>query len=301
MNHYLTAIHSIDLPERERKVPRERFEGFVDDLYTLYSSKISHETLTEGGQYMYTELGDALLEMEAVKPLLPQVDLIIVAHWSQEFDPDEATCSTYFLKKHHLLADIFDVTDLGTIAPFMAIKLLLEYQRNHTSRRGMVLCLEQSTIPRRKEDGDIIPQNNGALAMFISQASSSSGLHIYQAGIFSENIAMSSIKEFHKFLKNLLSEYQIRLEDTYLILRKGTLIWRLLSYAREAKYINLQSNQIGFIEPQPGCLSAMKALNKVMNGSSLSSYSYTLLLDEDVESLMVSYIILGDKKNESYK
>jgi hypothetical protein len=289
--NYLTAIHYIDLPERERKIHRERFQKYNDDLYTLFGKEVSQETFHEGGQYMYTELGDALLEMDVMKPLIQEVDLIIMAHWSQEYDPDYAVCVPYFLDRHSINADTFDVCDFGTVAPFLAIKLMLQYQKNQVHKNGMVLCLEQSTVPRRKEDGDIIPQKNGALGLFISQQAFTNSWPILGAGILSDKETVEIAGKFDRFLKKFFLEHSLEFSTTKILLRKGTLIWKLLNYAIQRKKIDLNEEQMHFIDPTPGCLPAMKALGDVI-GTSLD-YVHILLIDEDVESLLVSYIVLG--------
>ena len=262
--NYLTAIHYIDLPDKEKKVPRERYQKYTDDLYILHEKKVSRETFHEGGQYMYTELGDALLEMEVMKPLIKSLDLIILAHWSQEFDPDYAVCVPYFLDRHCLKADTFDVCDFGTIAPFLAIKLMMQYQKNQVYKNGMVLCLEQSTVPRCKEDGDIIPQKNGALGLFISQQALANSWQIHRAGIFSDKKTVEIMGKFDLFLKKFFVENLLEFNTTNILLRKGTLIWKLLNYAIQTKKIELREEQLHFIDPTPGCLPAMKALSHIV-------------------------------------
>lgn len=289
---YLRAIHCIDLPDRERKIPRERYEKYNDDLYKLHGKELTRETFHEGGQYTYTELGDALLEMEIVKPFIKQLDLIILAHWSQEFDPDYAVCVPYFLAKHKIKADTFDIFDCGTIAPFLAIKLMLQYQSNQLYKNGMILCLEQSTVPRRKADGDIIPQRNGALGLFFSMNVFHKSCSVICAGVFSDKETISMTHRFAQFFKFFFLEHLLEIQTTKIVLRKGTLIWKLLNYAIQTQKIDLKEEQILFIEPIPGCLTAMKALADVMNDS--LNYAHILLIDEDVESLLISYVILGE-------
>lgn len=289
--NYLTAIHYIDLPDGGKKVHRERFQKYTDDLYTLFGKEVSQETFYEGGQYMYTELGDALFEMDVIKPLIKQLDLIIMAHWSQDFDPDYAVCVPYLLDRHSITADTFDVCDFGTVAPFLAIKLMLQYQKNNVYKNGMVLCLEQTTVPRRREDGDIIPQKNGALGLFISQQALDNSWPILYAGILSDKETIEITGKFDRFLKQFFLEHLLEFNTTKILLRKGTLIWKLFNYAVQTKKIDVEEKQLHFIEPSPGCLPAMKALGEVI-GNSLD-YAHILLIDEDAESLLVSYIILG--------
>lgn len=289
--NYLTTIHYLDLPDRERRSPRERYQKYTDDLYVLHGKEVSRETFHEGGQYMYTELGDALFETEKLKPLINQLDLIILAHWSQEFDPDYAVCMPYFLDRHHINADTFDVNDVGTLAPLLAIKLITQYQQNPVYKNGLVLCLEQSTIPRRKEDGDIIPQKNGALGLFISKEATNKSWPIFFSGILSEKETLLMTRKFAQFFKKIFLDHTLEFETTKILIKKGTLIWKLLNYAIQTKKIAINNKQLYFIEPIPGCITAMKALADVMETA--SDYSHILLIDEDIESLLISYLILG--------
>ena len=289
MPSFINAIHAIELPSREKKIPRERYQQYIDDLYKLHGGEASQETFVEGGQYTYAELGDSLFEQEQIKPLLLNLDMMIIAHWSQEFDPDYAACGPYFLHQHQLTADVFDVCDMGSLAPLMALKLLISYQKNGASKTGMVLCLEQNTVPREKSAGDIIPSTSGAVGVWVSQTPTAHSDQIKQVAIFPEKIVIDNVTRFSDLIEQLLISHQVTLAETQFLLRKNTLPWKLLNRAIQTRELSVTHEQLHFINPQAGCLSAMTALSKLIN---TPSYRYTLLLDEDVETMMVGFAIL---------
>jgi hypothetical protein len=291
MPSYINKIHAIHLPSREIKTPRARYQQYVNDLYTLYDATVSEQTFYEGGQYTYAELGDGLFQQEELSPLLRKLDMIIVAHWSQEFDPDYASCGPYFLQKYQLTADIFDVCDMGTVAPFMALKLLKDYQQTLASENAMVLCLEQDTIPRTLAAGDIVPSISGAVAVCVSATHTKNCLRIHDVGIYPEKMLRDNAHKFVDFFLGFIESYKLSISTIQLVLRKNTLPWKLINSAIHSHQLSIKPEQLLFIKPQIGCLSAMEAISQLNRVS--CNYRNVVMLDEDVESLMMSFAIWG--------
>jgi hypothetical protein len=288
---YLHAIDYKILPEKAGTVPRARYRQYWEDLYRIYPGQISPQTFYEGSQYNYAELGDALFE-QLKHDELQQLDTIILAHWSQEFDPDYASCAAYFLHKYGLTADFFDVCDQGTLAAFTALKLLGLAQQQH-STHGMVLCLEQTTIPRDKAHGDVIPVESGALAIFLSRVfhrATPWPLLLRAVEIVPQGVAIKKIAEFAAKIKKIMTDYSDKNQPIQFIVRKGTMVWKLLNYYRLNKTLALGLHQLSFIEPHPGCLSAFKKVAALLQQT--DAPCIYLLLDEDVESCSFAYLVL---------
>jgi hypothetical protein len=289
---YLNEIKYKILPEQAGKIPRERYRQYLNDLYKVYRGSVSEETFHEGAQYSYAELGEALFD-KMEQQTLKQLDTIIVAHWSQEFDPDYASCGPYFLHKYGLTADIFDVCDQGTLAPFTALKLLILAQQQQQSMNGMVLCLEQTTIPRDKSQGDPISIESGALGIFISNAlltQVSFSVLLKAVDIIPEGTFLGKINIFADYLKELINNYCNDLKKLKFVVRKGTTIWKLLNHYQLRKALEIKEDQFEFIEPKLGCLSAFKKLSSLFQQD--NSHQIYLLLDEDVESLNMGYLFV---------
>ena len=212
------------------KIPRGRYTQYLSDLYKIYPGSISADTLLDGDQATYAELGDNLFKEHKLEDKLKNIDTIVVAHWSQEFDPDYASCGPYFLHKYNLNSDIFDVCDNGTLAPIMGLKILKQYIEANASNNAMLLCLEQTTIPRDKSNNDIIPVESGALALTMSSNDNGEGKYIIKSiDIITENNFINNIKNIDSIIQNELMEFHVDFKNVLILIRRGTTIWKIIS------------------------------------------------------------------------
>ena len=284
---YLENIYYKKVESTETRSPRARYQQYVSDLYEIYPGAPTEESLYEGDQLTYAELGDQLFENESLRAELNSLDTIIVAHWSKEYDPDYASCGPYFLHQYGLKADIFDVCDMGSMAPFMALKVLSQYLSSRMINKGMVLCLEQNTIPRDKSAGDIVPAESGAFGLVLSREDF--GYQISQIETLTESQVIENYENLEALILEKLDQ-EIDYRSLQLITRKGTALWKLINKNILSGKSSFLENNVHFIEPNPGCLSAFKKLQEVIAQESHSNQ--LLLIDEDVESMSVSFCLL---------
>lgn len=289
---YLNSAYAIALPETGGKVPRDRYIEYFNDLYNLYKGDVSPETFMEGSQYTYAELGDALFQNKVGLDQLQALDGIIVAHWSQEFDPDYASCGPYFLNKYQLKADIFDICDQGTIAGFTALKIMMHYHQSDSFKEGMVLCLEQTTIPRDKKYADIIPQESGALALFTSKVKTENSIKLLNIDIIPENELIDNFNIIDEKILDMLSMTRDEIESTSIFIRKSSVVWKIIKNKILSNNTFFREKQFNFLEHKPGCLSALSLLTK-----RFSAEKNILMIDEDYETLAVAFLHLENRND----
>lgn len=281
----------------EKKTPRDRYVQYVNDLYKIYPGKASPESFIEGDQLTYAELGELILEAPEIAKTIKDLDNIIVAHWSQEFDPDYASCGPYFLHKYDLKSDIFDVCDQGTLAPFMAAKILFHYQKNNVSDMGMILCLEQTTIPRDKSAGDVIPLYSGASAILLTSDSKFAQWLIKNIEFICEEKALEKLTDIASLITSILKTAGISINETSIVARKNTCYWKALKHQMLSTQTTLrEQDDFQFISPNPGCLSAFKKIEQITNQP--TDRKFLLVIDEDVESMNMAYMLL-EKCNDT--
>jgi len=170
-NIYITHQSFKKFPEKTPKKPRERYIQLYRDLHKRFDEPLSEETFMEGSQYSYTELGEGILDEVVKNQELKKIDLMVIATWAHEFDPDYASCGTYLSERYGITGKIMDVSDQGTLAPLSAIHLISRYLKNNLFSAGLLLVLEQNTVPRWK--GTIknkVPNMNAALALLFEKS-----------------------------------------------------------------------------------------------------------------------------------
>ena len=277
-------------PEIGGKIPRDRYKEYLYDLYKIYPGKVSEESFLEGSQLTYAELGDSLFESAGMQEKLAEIDLIILAHWSQEFDPDYASCGPYFLNKYKMKADIFDVCDQGTLAPFTALNILIQYLKQKRAKKVMLLCLEQTTIPRDKLMEDVIPLESGAVAIILGTDEELAKLKVVCSEIIPETISVDNLRNIDDFIMEELRGFNISQEKTLIFLRKNTLVQKIIHKKIFEGETSLLENQLRYLEQKPGCLSVFKRLDSISKEN--EEYRFFLIIDEDVESLNMGYMLL---------
>lgn len=284
------VIHKAAFMPEERK-PRDRYIQYVNDLYNIYPGKASPETFLEGDQLTYAELGEEILEAPELSNVLKKLDNIIVAHWSQEFDPDYASCGPYFLHKYGLKSDIFDVCDQGTLAPLMAAKILFQYQKNNVGDTGMVLCLEQNTIPRDKAAGETIPNYSGASAMTLTTDPKCAQWAIREIQFVGEKKVLETLADITSFVLRILKAGETPIDQTTIVARKNTSYWKAIKHQMLSDQTDLnEHDHFQFVSPNPGCLSVFEKIEQITSQS--SGKKYLLIIDEDVESMNLAYMLL---------
>lgn len=292
MNAYvgINKIEYVLLPEGSKKIPRDRYVQYMNDLYKLYPGKLSEETFMEGSQMTYGELGDVLLSQDSVREELNKIDTMGIAHWSQEFDPDYASCGAYFLHQYQLNSEIFDVCDQGTIASYTALKLLAQKLQTGRSHNCMLLCLEQTTVPRDKSSEDILPDVSGALAIVMSSVKNGTQFQLKKIGIIPEAIAIENIRAVEKRIWDDVESNGFDYLSSIIVIRKGSAIARSIKHHALKNSSPVNEAMLDYMSPKAGLLHAFIKLNDLSKHK--FDKNWILLIDEDVESLTVAYVLL---------
>ncbi len=283
-------IYCADWQRQHLRTPRDRYKQYFQDLYAIYPGEVTDETFAEGDQLTYAELGDHLFQHASLKKELPSIDLIIVAHWSQEFDPDYASCGPYFLHKYDLQTDIFDVCDNGTLATFIGLKVLNSYINAGNSQKVMLLCLEQTTVPRDKRSGDVIPAQSGAVAVILNKHINDAHYVIKATEIITEVNVLANLNKIDRYVIQQIADLILNSSTLLIVTRKSTAFWKVIDYLLLTDHCVFERDQFDFIEPMPGCLSALKKMDDIIHSD--SEHSHVLIVDEDVESMTLGLLLL---------
>jgi hypothetical protein len=193
-------------------------------------------------------------------------------------------------------SDIFDVCDQGILAPFTALKLLELYLQAESQSLGMLLCLEQTTIPRDKTAGDIIPVESGALSVLVSKAAQAGSLKLLATGIIPETSVLTELANLEGLICKEVGSLLRNNTALRVLLRKGSTAFKAINWNILSGKSHFSAKQLSFIQPKPGCLSALQALAEV--SKSEEQAEQFLIIDEDVESLSVAYLLV-EKVNEA--
>ena len=291
----LTAINFSQPVQNQLKEPRPRFVQYYKDLYSHHGSEFDESVLREGSQATYSELGEAALSVCKKEGTLNEVDLMIATYWAYEFDPDHASCGAYLSEKFNLKCRIFDVCEQGTIAPFTAIKIANSFMKNKEINKAIVLVLEQTTIPRNKNDYDLIPSDTGAISIILEKSINTVGVknhyRIRHADIILDNQMVKAADDlFMMLLKKIVNPNEKRI--TRVFIRKNSYVWKLFQYY--ADNIPPTVNVLPF-SSQVGCLQPWVALQNEI--SRLADNNNSLLpnlviVDQDVETFSTGILTL---------
>lgn len=158
----LNAHYHIELPFKVIKQPRERFVRYYNDLYALEGIQQPElNSYIQTTQYSYSELGDALFAVCPFEQIIADVDLVVIAYWSHEFDPD-GSFGAYFANKYGITTRFFDVCDQGILSPICAIKIIQAFIDSGKANKAALVCFDQMAIPVEKGFIGAFPSKNSA-------------------------------------------------------------------------------------------------------------------------------------------
>jgi hypothetical protein len=257
------------------KEPRARFVQYYKDLYKHLGSELDEQVFQEGAQASYSALGELVLAECYEKKLLQRLDLLVAAYWAYEFDPDHASCGAYLCHRYQLDCKLFDVCEQGTLSPFTAIKLIKSFMQTNSLENAMMLLMEQTTIPRNKSDGDLVPTMSGATAVLFQEAEKAGNKIIDVDIVLAKQMTISGQYLVDFFIEKYIQKIQVG-ESINLYLRKQSYLWHLFHYYRH-RLPSLVS--IKHFSGQPGCLQPWE----LFHTTGISEHS--VLIDQDVESL----------------
>lgn len=259
------------LPKRYSRMPRERFVNYCRDMHALYAEKFSTGTLFKGSQYSHAELGDAVLSQ---CECLIDVDLLVAAIWTPEFDPDDASCSAYFANKYQIKGQIIDISDQGSLIPFTAFALLMKYFQANADKKILFMYLEQTTIPGSMHNKSISPVYDAAVAMVMRQHShfERRQFEIIDCGICNEN--------HDEFLSKVIADIVgFEQEQSLTVLTKYP-----------ERFQPGRSCQIKKLPRAPGPMPWLSVMHHIVCGR--YPIQVALFLDQDVETEEIGYLIL---------
>lgn len=289
---YLRDFHHLVLPERTlRRQPRDRYATYQRDLHAIASEVLDENTLLEGDQYSYTELGDAVLAPIAEAGKLNDIDLVVYAYWTPEFDPDYSAFGPYFLERYSIDGKSFDICDNGSLASATALHIVDRYVRNaSTLRNVLVLGMEQITIPRRHAAGIPIPARSSACAAILSPHEICNATCIVSVGQFSE------IEGFNGFdprtvIAQILAQAEIDASDTCLFVQRACAFHKRLRYLLDIA-CEKPAFEIHFLDTTPSALHTLACFGKLASPDRVNTRRHALIIDEDVESLRTAWSLI---------
>lgn len=295
---YLNYVNVNRFSQFTIKYPRSRFIEYYKDLYHLENNVIDDCTFILGDQATYIELGKLVLDECVVSNQLNDVDTLICAMWSHEFDPDYSSSGPYFSNRYQI-KDVFDVGDQGSISTFLSVKILMQYILNPHAKKVALLGLEQTTIPRNLIDNPVLPTFSGAGVLIcsnynnLSNRDEKNNIRIIYAEVINEAEIMNYKFNLFKIILNICQLLNINSEQLSVSFKRNSNLWRSYRYFENEKKISLHST-MGYFLNDFGLLPFLNYLYYLFkNKNNLNSESrYIAILDEDVESFNVGIIIL---------
>jgi hypothetical protein len=277
---YINDIHYISMPQREVKTPRERYVTYFEDLYKSYGKILSPETFKQGGQYTFAELGETVLDDKLDDEWMKDVDLLLPTYWSYEFDPEYSSCGPFFQEKYALKGQLFDVSEQGTLAGLTGLHIMQRYLCNGSHyHKGILLALEQTTIPRYIPDQDIVPQRNAGCGMVIQDHPlENKALYLRDVLHFSNDAGYLEV------ILDVLRGLPPSLPKTVFI-KKNSNYWKALKFKTDLPF------KMEFIEPDVSMLSLFESLYHLFHDHHFLPGIY-LFVEEDVESFQSGILII---------
>lgn len=262
------------------KEPRARFVQYYQDLYKHLGSQLDESIFREGSQASYSALGHLVLAECHEKKLLQGLDLLVAAYWAYEFDPDHASCGAYLCHQYQLDCKLFDVCEQGTLSPFTAIKLIKAFMQTNHLDSAMMLLMEQTTIPRNKFDGDVIPAASGAAAVLFKEAKAVGNKILDADIVLDKQIVVSGESLVDFFVENYINKLPVG-EKIALFMRKQSYLWHMFRYYHHRLP---PSVTLKHFSGQSGCLQPWILF------SSAGISEHMVVIDQDIESLNVGIL-----------
>lgn len=145
---------------------------FMGDLVRPYGLPFRPDVLAAGRGHTYGEMAEALIPA-VVSPDEP-VDLLVLAFGIHDVRPGRAT-ATYLSSVCPGAPTAFAVCDQGTLAPFTALRLLGEYARDGSCRRGLLVVAEQSALHYRPAGPGPVPDRHATVVLLFDLADGGGG------------------------------------------------------------------------------------------------------------------------------
>ena len=302
----------MDFPDKKTTAPRERFIRYYKDLHKMNDHTISDQSFLQGGGYRFSELGGAMLDDFQKHSHLTDLDLLIPAYWSHEFDPNYSNCGPYLKDMYQLTCDMFDVYEQGTLAPFVALHVMKKYLASNQYSKALLLGLQQTTLPRNVLDYDVVPVKNGASGLILQalqadsmQIKNQNRLELIECSVLG---AARSYLKGESILNRVIAEISNLIpanEHVCIATSKGSHFWKMMNFclnldsSKGSRLVNdcfdLSRIRFEHFPSDPSMLNIFRYLNRKLSLISLSSEdlpAYLVVVDEDVESLNTAVLLL---------
>jgi len=270
-NLYLEKIFYESLPDLPRRSPRERFVKYYSDLHATENLAVAEsESFMQGGQYSFAQLGDKMLQKLQTEKLLEQLNLFVLTHWSHEFDPDVA-CGAYFCERYKLPSVSFDVIDQGILAPFSAIKVIQAYLQHENYSRALLLTIDQTTIPKVKEQKAVYPSLTSCAALLFSKEFDRQAIEII-------SIQLVQTTKLAQILNLLNMQYNRSQEALELFVNSD-----LKNFSRVRFGLVQKFKKMTRIDLRRNCAEWITLLKEISDRQLITSQHF-VLISQDVES-----------------
>ena len=297
MNHILiTDTYYKKFERNQPRELRERYTKYIHDLYKLYNTNLTESTFSEGGQFTYAEMGEEILEEIKKKHDLSSIDLVVVSYWVHECDPDYAACGPYLSEKFGMSSIIFDICDQGTIAPFSALEIIKSYHRHGNCKKSLLVLFEQTTVPRNKEEYDVIPNINSSLSFVIENITDELlekkiGYEILSSETVNEGLILNENNFIENFLNSFIEKNLIDPSDVTVAIRKDSYIWKKIKYLQSSNLNSLNIKKFEHYDYSPGCIPPFEYIHNNFKQENKNS-THFIVLSEDVETMGFGCLLL---------
>lgn len=275
------------MPERKSiKTPRERYIVYQKDLHQACGENITLDTMWEGDQYSYVELGDSVLKKPYSQLKLKNIDLTIFACWTPEFDPDYSAFGPYFMHTYELGGSSFDICDCGSLPDFISLDVVQKFCMGDKVKKALLLGLEQNTIPRNINLHTPIPNNSRSVALIVtSKLSENSKWAVLGSGYIKEKSAFD-INPLN-FIIELQSSFNV--EINYIASQITDIFYKKLVYQLDTEKV---TNSIDFIYWKQN-ISGLHAYSFLAEEyESVPKDRNILFVYNDIESLNIGWLLL---------
>lgn len=284
MSCIITHSYIIYNPKNNLREPRSRYIEYNNDLFAMCKQQLNTSSMHLGSRYSYTELGDLLLPKLNTDNILADVDVLFLTWWTPEFDPDHASCGTYFCYKYKINSQIFDVCEAGTIAPFLAIQIIQRLFGN--INKVLLLGMEQTTIPYAKDAKPIFPTDTGVggliLEKYIKNSSKPYMEIIWSSSFTSLNAIAVELKKSLAYKNN---------QQLYVYTKND--IYHQIDFGVEFQIAKIvQYKGIGIIHL---FFQLQNIVNQLNNSSPFNRGDYVLFIEDDISYPQLGALLIEIK------
>jgi hypothetical protein len=284
---FVRASHYQTLPGRTGALePRERFVRYHQDLHRAAGARLDPQSIVTGDQYTYAELADSIFD-RAGADIGAQLDVLVTSYWTPEFDPEYPALGPYLQHRWSLDCPWFDVTDQGSIAPVLALSVLKDHlTADQCATEGLLLGVEQSTVPQAVGAHAPIPQRSSAGLLRLSRDSAGARAEILTADYLNEAQIVGTTFRLQDLLGDLCETFQLCPKATSLVMRRNTYLYRAFQYWKTD-----DACRLCHLPPQHSCMNLFYWMSRLLSDDSSAGATF-LFVDEDVESLAAAVVLV---------